>query len=110
VALVARDGGFVACSPESRVCTEAGGLIRRHSWTMSAPAEGHRCPVSDAQRPETPAQAAEVDAFCAAARQAHPGCVAIANNGHDWLAKSRTARDLLDSWSYAKSGGRGVDG
>jgi len=73
-----------------------------HLQTAAIGAEAHYRRVPQAHRPETPAQAAEIDALCAAAWQAHSRYVLIANDRPDWPAKARAARDLLDSWLSAE--------
>lgn len=78
-----------------------------HLQTAAIGAEPHYRRVPEAHRPETPAQAAQIDALCAAAWRAHPGYVLIANEGRDWSVKARAAHDLLDSWLSIES--RGVD-
>jgi hypothetical protein len=78
-----------------------------HLQTAAIGAEAHYRRVPQAHRPETPAQAAEIDALCAAAWQAHPGYVLIANDRRDWPAKARAAHDLLDCWLSAE--GKGID-
>ena len=78
-----------------------------HLQTAAIGARAHYCRVPQAHRPETLAQAAEIDALCAAAWQAHPGYVLIANDRRDWPAKARAARDLLDSWLAAEERGTG---
>ena len=79
-----------------------------HLQTAAIGAKPTTAAWPDAHRPETPAQAAEIDAVCAAAWQAHPSYVLIANDGRDWPAKAHAAHDLLNSWLAAKSRGRGV--
>jgi hypothetical protein len=64
-------------------------------------------PAPQAHRPETSAQAAEIDALRAAAWHAHPGYVLIANDGRDWPAKARAAHDLLDGWLATEWRGTG---
>ena len=78
-----------------------------HLQTAAIGAEAHYRRVPQAHRPETPAQAAQIDALCAAAWQAHPGYVLIANDGRDWPAKARAGHDLLENWFTVEWRGTG---
>lgn len=78
-----------------------------HLQTAALGALGHYRHWPDAHRAETPAQAAEIDARCAEAWQAHPGYVLIVNDTDGWPGKARAARDLLDSWLRAELGRQG---
>jgi len=69
-----------------------------HLQTAAIGAREHRRRWHDAHRPETLAQAAQIDALCTAAWRAHPGYVLITNDGRDWPAKARAAREQLEGW------------
>jgi predicted ATPase len=81
------------------------GVIHLQTTAIGAAAHYRRWP--ETHRPETPAQAAEIDHLCAQAWQSHPGYMLIANEGRSWPAKARAARDLLDSWLTAEREGTG---
>lgn len=76
-----------------------------HLQTAAIGAEPHYRRTPEAHRSETLAKAAEIDALCAAAWQAHPRYTLIANDGRDWPAKARAAQDLLQSWLAVETGG-----
>jgi hypothetical protein len=62
-----------------------------HLQTAAINAETHYRRWPDAHRPETLAQAAEIDRLCARAWSGHPRYVLIDNTDRDWLDKSRAA-------------------
>jgi AAA domain len=76
-----------------------------HLQTAAIGAEPHYRRTPEAHRSETLAKAAEIDALCAAAWQAHPRYTLIANDGRDWPVKARAAQDLLQSWLAVETGG-----
>lgn len=94
---------FFACTGMSRDEHYRRYLGVIHLQTAAIGAEAHYRRWPDAHRPETPAQAAEIDRLCAYAWCRHPHYVLIDNAGRDWLDKARAARDLLIRWLASAS-------
>ena len=69
-----------------------------HLQTAAIGAEAHYRRWPDAHRPETLAQAAEIDRLCVHAWRGHPRYVLIDNADRDWLEKARAARSVLTRW------------
>ena len=69
-----------------------------HLQTTAIDAESYYCRWPDAHRPETIAQAAEIDRLCAAAWKGHPRYILIENAGRDWPAKAQAVYDVLANW------------
>jgi predicted ATPase len=67
-----------------------------HLVTAALGAEEHYRRWPDAHRPETAAQAAQIDRLCGRAWAGHPGYVRIDNAGDGWAGKARAARGRLD--------------
>jgi predicted ATPase len=71
------------------------GVVHLQSAAVGAEIHYRRWP--DAHRPETPGQAAEIDALCARAWAGHPRRVVVENARRDWPAKARVAREAVSS-------------
>jgi hypothetical protein len=72
------------------------GVIHLQTAAIGAEAYYRRWP--EAHRPETVAQAAEVDGLCARAWSGHPRYVVIDNVNRNWSAKALSAQDVLVHW------------
>jgi len=71
-------------------------VLHLQTAAIGAETEYRRWP--DAHRPETPAQAVEIDHLCARVWGAHPGYVPITNTGRNWPQKAREIYDVLTDW------------
>jgi hypothetical protein len=69
-----------------------------HLQTAAIGAEAHYRRWPDAHRPETLAQAAEIDRLCNQVWRKHPRYALIDNTNRDWLEKARAVRSLLTRW------------
>jgi hypothetical protein len=69
-----------------------------HLQTAAIGAEAHYRRWPDAHRPETIAQAVEIDHLCNQVWRRHPRYVLIENINRDWVDKARDARDVLTRW------------
>lgn len=72
------------------------GVIHLQTAAVGAETNYRRWP--DAHRPESAAQAAEIDSFCGQVWRGHPRYVLIDNHLRDWANKARAARDVLGDW------------
>ncbi len=66
-----------------------------HLQTTAIGAASHYSRWPDAHRPETVAQAAEIDRLCADAWESHPRYVLVENADRDWPAKEQAVYDVL---------------
>lgn len=69
-----------------------------HLQTTAIGAESYYRRWPDTHRPETRAQAAEIDRLCAHAWRGHPHYHVIENTDRDWPAKVQAAYEVLASW------------
>jgi hypothetical protein len=76
-----------------------------HLQTAAAGAEEHYRRLPYARRPETMAQAAELDRLCAHAWSAHPRFAFIGNSGRGWDEKAHRAAAVIHGWLNAAEPG-----
>jgi predicted ATPase len=69
-----------------------------HLQTTAIGAASHYSRWPDAHRPETRAEAAEIDHLCVSAWESHPRYVWVENAGRDWPAKAQVVCDVLANW------------
>jgi len=79
-------------SQEDHLCRYAG-VIHLQTTAIEAEAYYHRWP--EAHRPETVAQAAELDRLCAYAWSKHPRYILIENAGRTWEEKTKVICAML---------------
>jgi len=72
------------------------GVMHLQTAAIGAEAYYHRWPK--AHRPETVAQAAELDRLCAYVWSKHPCYILIENSGRTWEEKAWKARTVLTDW------------
>ena len=70
-----------------------------HLQTAAIGAERHYRCYPEAHRPETMAQASEIDVLCARAWGQHPNYVLIDNADRDWQSKADVALGLMTRWA-----------
>lgn len=72
------------------------GVIHLQTTAIGAESSYRRWP--DAHRPETRAQAAEIDRWCVHAWRGHPRYHVIENTHRDWHAKVQAVSEVLSNW------------
>jgi predicted ATPase len=87
-----QDEFFASTMSRENHLVRYGGVVHLQTAAVGAEPQYRRWP--EAHRPETPAQAAEIDGLCHSAWCTHPRFTTIASS-HDWQDKARRARAAL---------------